>query len=391
MLPTTKEFKKILGATILHISGKDKSGKAVVTKQMTYITDCTDKMFLSKEACIALGIIPDDFPTIGATQQLETPAYIQHDAIHSAYSNTNPDPPCDCPKCQLPPPPPTKPPLPPTEENCEQLCQYLLDYYGSSTFDTCEHQTLPLMDGPPMRLMVDPAAPPVAHHTPIPVPLHWQDEVKAGLDQDVPLGVLEPVPISEPVTWCHRMVVCAKKSGKPRRTVDFQALNAHATRETHLTQSPFHQARSIPEGKKKTVFDAWNGYHSVPIHEDDRHLTTFITPWRRYRYKTAPQGYLASGDGYTRRYDEIVSDIPNKTKCVDDALLWSNTVKESFFQAVQWLDICGRHGITLNPEKFVFAQNEVDFAGFRVTSNTVCPCPGYLQAIHDFPTPSKPH
>ena len=75
----------------------------------------------------------------------------------------------------------------------------------------------------------------------------------------------------------------------------------HAVRETHHTQSPFHQARSVPRGMKKTVFDALNGYHSVPIIEEDRHLTTFITLWGRYRYQTAPQGYIASGDGYTRR------------------------------------------------------------------------------------------
>ena len=102
-----------------------------------------------------------------------------------------------------------------------------------------------------MKLMVDTNATPVAHHTPVPVPLHWQDEVKSGLDQDVRLGVIEPVPIGEPVTWCHRMVVCARKNGTPRRTVDFQALNTHAVRETHHTQSPFHQARSVPHGMKK--------------------------------------------------------------------------------------------------------------------------------------------
>ena len=198
-----------------------------------------------------------------------------------------------------------------------------------------------------MQLMVDPNATPVAHHTPVPVPLHWQDEVKAGLDQDIRLGVIEPVPVGEPVTWCHRMVVCAKKNGKPRRTVDFQALNAHAVRETHHTQSPFHQARSIPRNTIKTVFDAWNGYHSVPIREEDKHLTTFITPWGRYRYKTAPQGYIASGDGFTRRFDEIVSDIPHKTKCVDDALLWSNSIGEGFFQACNWLETCGRNGIII--------------------------------------------
>ena len=134
------------------------------------------------------------------------------------------------------------------------------------------------------------------------------------------------------------MVICAKKNGKPRRTIDFQSLNSYATRETHHTQSPFHQARSVPHGKKKTVFDAWNGYHSVPLHPDDRHYTTFITPWGRYRYCTAPQGYIASGDGYSRRYNEVVASFLRKTKCIDDTLLWSDTIQDCFFQAAQWLD-----------------------------------------------------
>ncbi|KAK3788810.1 hypothetical protein RRG08_029257 [Elysia crispata] len=187
------------------------------------------------------------------------------------------------------------------------------------------------------------------------------------------------------------MVICAKKNGKPRRTVDFQPLNAHAKRETHHTPSPFHQARSVPHGKKKTVLDAWNGYHSVPIRAEDRHLTTFITPWGRYRYKTtpSPQGYIASGDGYTRRYDEIVAEIPNKTKCVDDALLWADTLEESFHQTVQWLDICGRHGIILNPEKFVLGSDVVEFSGFEITPDCVRPSNNHSKAIRDFPTPAN--
>ncbi|CAC5355200.1 unnamed protein product [Mytilus coruscus] len=94
--------------------------------------------------------------------------------------------------------------------------------------------------------MIHPKATPVACHIQVPVPLHWQDDVKASLDQDDRLGVIEPVPVGETVTWCHRMVICPKRNGKSRRTVDFQALNAHTIRETHYTQSPFHPARSVP-------------------------------------------------------------------------------------------------------------------------------------------------
>ena len=105
--------------------------------------------------------------------------------------------------------------------------------------------------------------------------------------------------------------------------------------------------------------------------------------------KVAPQGYVASGDGYTRRFDEIVADIPNKTKCIDDTLLWSDTIEESFFQAAQWLDRCGRNGITLNPSKFVFAAENVEFAGFEITNDSVKPCPKYLDTIRNFPTPQN--
>ena len=355
----------LLGAIPLSMTARGRN-----TKQMTYITDViTDRLFLSKEACIDLGIINPLFPHVNVANITETTSEK-----------------CSCPQRQKPPPPPTLP-FPATEENCDKLKKYLLDYYKSSTFNTCKHQPLPLMEGPPLQLMVDPEAEPVAYHTPIPVPVHWQQEVKEGLDQDVRLGVLEPVPVGEPVTWCHRMVICAKKNGKPRRTVDFQPLNKFATRETHHTPSPFHQARSVPCNKKKTVLDAWNGYHSVPIREEDRHLTTFITPWGRYRYKTTPQGYIASGDGYTRRYDEIVSSIQNKTKCIDDALIWSDDIEESFHHTVNWLDICGRHGITLNPEKFQFAQDFVEFAGFNIGPSDVKPAAQMHDAIRNFPSP----
>ena len=378
---------------ILRFSGQSTSGQSLQTRQIVYVTHDSDKLFLSREACTALGLISSTFPTFGEspcpTTDPETASATElHPPTQPKPPNEPPIPSC-CPHRRTPPPKPTHLPFPATEDNRKRLQQWLLDYYESSTFNTCEHQPLPLMESIPMRLMVDLNATPVAHHNPVPIPLHWQAEVKAGLDHDVALGVIEPVPVGEPVTWCHRMVVCAKKTGKPRRMIDFQALNAHATRETHHTQSPFHQARSIPSDTKKIVFDYWNGYHSIPLHKDDHHLTTFITPWGRYRYKTALQGYIASGDGYSQRFDELVAHVPNKTKCVYDTLLWATDLRKSFFQAVDWLDLCGHHGIILNPEKFVFGADTVEFAGFEITPDSVRPCKKFLNAILNFPKPTN--
>lgn len=45
-----------------------------------------------------------------------------------------------------------------------------------------------------MRLMVEPDVKPFVHHTAIPFPVHWLDEVKAELDQYVQLEFIEHVP-----------------------------------------------------------------------------------------------------------------------------------------------------------------------------------------------------
>ncbi|CAG2221989.1 unnamed protein product [Mytilus edulis] len=77
------------------------------------------------------------------------------------------------------------------------------------------------------------------------------DDVKASLDHDVMLGVIEPVPVGEPVTWFHRMVICSKKNGQSRRTVDFQSFNAPAIRE-HVKHNPlFIRQDQFLEARKR--------------------------------------------------------------------------------------------------------------------------------------------
>ena len=75
---------------------------------------------------------------------------------------------------------------------------------------------------------------------------------------------------------------------------------------------------------------------------------------------------------------------------MDDTLLWSDTIEESFFQAANWLHICGRHGITLNPQKFRFAKDVVEFAGFKITNDSVRPCKKYVHQSHlRIPNPTE--
>ena len=103
----------------------------------------------------------------------------------------------------------------------------LIDYYCSSTFNMCEQQPVPMMEGPPMQLMIDPEATPVAHHKVLPVPLHWWEEIK-GL---IRMSALVSSNQYQLERWSPGATkwLSAQKKDKPRKTVDLQALNLHAT------------------------------------------------------------------------------------------------------------------------------------------------------------------
>ena len=433
----------LLGAALMEIS---EDGSIRKSKQLVYVAGGVTSIFLSQQVCRELGVIGKTFASIGEHQGHEdagTTASLQRakdesweeatlklveelaagecssgsllqgpdreghmkltgwSAAAGAVSQVKMGPgetiqeqpgetakECQCPQRVLPPEPPKNLPFPPTEENIPKLKVWIEKVYASSTFNQCQHCPLPMVKGsPPLRLYVDPEAKPVAAHKPCPIPVHFQAEVKRTLDRDLTLGVLEPVPIGTPSEWCSRMVVATKQNGKPRRTVDLKMLNRVAKRQTHPTESPFHQAMSIPRGTFKTVCDAWNGYHSIELAEEDRHFTTFKTPYGRYRYKVAPQGFAASGDGYTARFDEIKKEVTNSKGCVDDTILYEQTVEENFRKTCEFLTLVGSHGIILNKEKFQFCQKEVNYVGFRITENGVEPGKEMLEAIQDFPRP----
>ena len=193
------------------------------------------------------------------------------------------------------------------------------------------------------------------------------------------------MPHSEPTEWCHRMVITRKHNGSPCRTVDLSPLNKFCERKTHAFEAPFHLVNRVPRNTCKTVTDAWNGYHSVPLRVTDRHLTTFIAPFGKWRNTRVPQGFLSSRDGYNRRFRAILADFERKERCIDDTFFCGDKLQQYWWRTTDFLTLVKQAGIVLNPDKFQFAERSADFAGFRISESAVEPLPKYLNAIKNFP------
>ena len=232
----------VLGAVLVEFKCKQ---SPLTSKQVVYVCEEVAGALLSLEACVDLGLVAESFPNPLEASSCEA---VKQQSVQGCE--------CKCPIRAEAPTPPATLPFEPTAANVSKLEAWIRSAYAASTFNCCECQPLPKMHGPPLTIHMQDGVTPIASHSPIPVPLHWQKKVKAGLDRDEAIGVIEKVPPGTPTTWCHRMVVVPKKDNTPRRTVNFQPLNQFSSRQTHHTVSPFHQETSVPPRTKKTVVDA---------------------------------------------------------------------------------------------------------------------------------------
>jgi len=160
--------------------------------------------------------------------------------------------------------------------------------------------------GEPYEICLREDAVPFALHTPRRVPLALRDEVKAELESMEALGVISPV--HEASTWCAGMVVVPKKNGKVRICVDLKPLNTAVKREVYPLPRVEETLAQLSGATTFSKLDANCGFWQIPLAESSKHLTTFITPYGRYRFNKLPFGITSAPEHFQRRMSEIRSE-----------------------------------------------------------------------------------
>ena len=250
------------------------------------------------------------------------------------------------------------------EEKLGKFKRWFLENFAKTAFN--KDRVFPAISGPAAHIHLKETAVPKARHRPIPVPFNFKEPVRQALWKDMEKGITFPVPVSMPTDWCSTMVITAKKYGNPRKT-----------------GLPFQLVLQVPLKTEKSILDAINEYHSIPLDKESHPLTTFIIEWGKFRYLRMPQGYLASGDTYTRKYDEIIKDIPCKVKIVNDTLLYDSSIERAFYHIFDFPLQCVKNGIKLNRQIPVLSGYGTVW---RPTNNS-CWSDPMIQVMLNFPVP----
>ena len=246
------------------------------------------------------------------------------------------------------------------------------------------------MEGEYFHIALTDDAKPFCVRTPRTIPYAYRDKLKAELDLLQEQNVIAPV--TEPTEWCAPIVVTPKKgTDKIRMCVDLSHLNKYVKRERYQCSTPAEAVADIAANNAKvfTKLDALKGYHQCPLDEKSQSLTTFITPFGRYKYLRAPYGISSISEHYNRRMDEAFSGLTGYRRIVDDIVIYDSDETQHAQHVRQFLQRCAEQRITLNPDKWEYAQPHVTFAGFSLSQDGYSVDSSITDAIANFPTPSN--
>lgn len=181
--------------------------------------------------------------------------------------------------------------------------------------------------------------------------------------------VIEPV--EEPSDWCSPMVIAPKPNNNIRICVDLTRLNESVERELHPMPVAEHVLAQLAGAKVFSKLDANSGFYQIPLTEDSRSLTTFITPYGRYRYKRLPFGITSAPEHFQKRMSQVLAGMDGVVCHMDDMLVWGKTVAEHDERLRKVLNKLLNAGLTLNSEKCEFGKRDIlsqshdDVARFR--------------------------
>ncbi|XP_049335604.1 uncharacterized protein LOC125802248 [Astyanax mexicanus] len=198
----------------------------------------------------------------------------------------------------------------------------------------------------PYHIELEKDATPYALSTPRRVPLPLRDKVKEELDRMEFMGVISKV--SSPTEWCAGMVVVPKPSGKIRICVDLTNLNKWVKRERHILPAVDQSLAMLSNAKVFTKLDARSGFWQIPLTNESKPLTTFITPFGRYIFNRLPFGIVSAPEHFQRRMSQLLENYDGVICHADDILVFGQDKMEHDLCLHQVLQKLQSEGLTLN-------------------------------------------
>lgn len=150
-------------------------------------------------------------------------------------------------------------------------------------------------------------------------------------------------------------------------------------------------------GKAKvfTTVDTKKGFWHVVLDTPSSKLTTFWTPFGRYRWIRLPFGLASAPELFQMKLQQVIQGLDGVECIADDLLVYGtgDTLEEALIRHNECLEQLLRRleerNVKLNHDKLKLCQTSVKFYGHVLTDKGLQADNSKISAIRNFPTPSN--
>ena len=204
----------------------------------------------------------------------------------------------------------------------------------------------------------------------------------------VSLGVIKRV--HEPTDWVSSLVYSRKANGKIRICLDPKDLNLAIKRPHYATRTLDEVTHHLGGARVFSKLDARSGYWSVHLDQPSSLLTTFNSPFGRYRFLRLPFGLNLSQDVFQERMDRILEYCPGTIGIADDVGVFGKDEQQHDENLRHLMKTASQHGLVFNETKCSIKTDSLTFFGLHFDKDGVHPDPERVKSIQQMTSPDSP-
>ena len=173
------------------------------------------------------------------------------------------------------------------------------------------------------------------------------------------------------------------------KCIDPRDLNNAIQREHYPMKTIEEVVAEMPNAKVFTKLDVTSGFWQLKLTEESSKLTTFNTPFGRYRFRRAPFRIKSIPEIYQKCMVEMLEDIPGVEVIVDDILVWGSTIQEHDERLKMTLDRIRENNVKLSENKCQYRKDKIDYVGHTVCQQGLKASEEKIQATRNMKQPQS--
>ncbi|CAF4563297.1 unnamed protein product, partial [Didymodactylos carnosus] len=138
-----------------------------------------------------------------------------------------------------------------------------------------------------------------------------------------------------------------------------------------------------------TKLDLKSGYYQIPIQQQDKEKTAFVTQDGLYQFEVLSMGLMNAPPTFQRVMNNIIGykRWDYVVVYLDDILIFSNSFEEHIKHLQEVFGVLSEHQFMLNLDKCSLAKQAIDFLSHTITEDSIIPSKERIQAIIAIPQP----